>query len=58
MRITAKAKAKTGARILEAAAYLFKANGSWQTTTRDIARATGLATGALFNDFPAKEEQT
>ena len=56
MRITAKAKAETRARILEAAANLFQINGFSQTTTRDIARATGLATGTLFNYFATKEE--
>ena len=56
MRITAKAKAETRVRILEAADNLFKINGFSQTTTRDIARATGLATGTLFNYFATKEE--
>lgn len=56
VRITAKAKAENRDRILEAAANLFKTNGFSQTTTRDISRATGLATGTLFNYFATKEE--
>ena len=56
MRITAKAKAETRAKILETSANLFKRKGFSQTTTRDIARATGIATGTLFNYFATKEE--
>lgn len=56
MRITAKAKAENRMKILKVAASLFKKNGFRQTTTRDIARASAMATGTLFNYFPTKED--
>jgi len=56
MRVTAKTKAETRARILEASGKLFKTNGFSRTTTRDIARATRIAAGTLFNYFATKEE--
>src|SRR5262249_18530906 len=34
---------------------LFRSQGFEATTTRDIARAAGIATGTLFNYFPTKE---
>jgi len=56
MRITTKAKTENRARILKEAANLFKNLGFSQTTTRDIACATGIATGTLFNYFATKED--
>src|SRR5690349_7299429 len=56
MRVTAETRAKTKERILEAAQRLFAGQGYDATTTRDIARAAGIATGTLFNYFAAKEE--
>ena len=56
MRITARAKAENRMKILKEAANLFKKHGFSQTTTRDIARATGIATGTLFNYFATKED--
>jgi AcrR family transcriptional regulator len=56
MRITTKARAENRIRILKEAANLFKNKGFSQTTTRDIARATGIATGTLFNYFATKED--
>jgi AcrR family transcriptional regulator len=55
MRVTARAKEITRRRILEAAQRLFAENGYGPTTTRDIARAAGIASGTLFNYFPTKE---
>lgn len=55
MRISEKAKQESRARILEKAAELFIAKGFEDCTTRDIALASGLAAGTLFNYFPSKE---
>lgn len=55
MRVTAEAKQATRRRILQAAERLFNSNGFDGTTTRDIARAAGIAAGTLFNYFPGKE---
>jgi AcrR family transcriptional regulator len=55
MRITAKEKDATRQRIVQAAVELFKNGGFDATTTRDIARRAGIATGTLFNYFQAKE---
>ena len=55
MRVTAQVKAETKGRILEAARRLLADNGFDATTTRDIARAAGIANGTLFNYFPSKE---
>jgi AcrR family transcriptional regulator len=55
MRITAEEKHATRRRILDAALGLFRTQGFDATTTRDIARAAGIAAGTLFNYFDAKE---
>ena len=55
MRITAEAKSATRQRILQASMSLFVSDGWQNTTTRDIALASGIATGTLFNYFPTKE---
>lgn len=55
MRISEQAKEENRARILEKAAEIFIEKGFEDTTTRDIALASGLATGTLFNYFPSKE---
>ena len=55
MRVTAETKAATRRTILDAARRLFNENGFETTTTRDIARAAGIASGTLFNYFPTKE---
>jgi len=55
MRISEQAKQENRARILEKAAEIFTGKGFETTTTRDIALASGLATGTLFNYFPSKE---
>ncbi len=55
MRVTAEAKESTRRKILDAAQELFRSTGFEATTTRDIARAAGIATGTLFNYFPTKE---
>jgi AcrR family transcriptional regulator len=55
MRVTAQTKSETRKRILESARRLFAGNGYESTTTRDIAREAGIATGTLFNYFPTKE---
>ena len=55
MRITKEAKEETASRIVEAAEELFLRNGYERTTTRDIAAASGIATGTLFNYYKTKE---
>jgi len=55
MRVTAQAKEATRDRILETARKLFSTKGFDPTTTRDLAREAGIATGTLFNYFASKE---
>ena len=55
MRITAQTKSATRKRILQSARRLFADSGYDTTTTRDIAVASQIATGTLFNYFPTKE---
>ena len=55
MRVTSETKAATRQAILDAARGLFADNDFDATTTRDIARAAGIASGTLFNYFPTKE---
>jgi AcrR family transcriptional regulator len=55
MRVTSATKAATRRQILDAAHRLFAEKGFGATTTRDIAQAAGIASGTLFNYFPAKE---
>jgi AcrR family transcriptional regulator len=55
MRISKQTKEENRARILDKAAEIFTGKGFDATTTRDIALASGLAAGTLFNYFPSKE---
>src|SRR5437870_12978141 len=55
MRVTAETKGKTHERILAAAQKLLSEHGFEAMTTRDIARAAGIAVGTLFNYFATKE---
>jgi AcrR family transcriptional regulator len=55
MRVTAQVQAATRQRILEVARALFASQGFDATTTRDIAKAAGIATGTMFNYFSSKE---
>lgn len=55
MRVTEKVKQATRARILEACRDLFTSQGFAATTTRDLAKAAGVANGTVFNYFPSKE---
>ncbi|MBI3865988.1 MAG: TetR/AcrR family transcriptional regulator [Planctomycetia bacterium] len=55
MRITAAEKQATRGRIVDSARELFRTRGFDATTTRDIARAAGIAAGTLFNYFDSKE---
>ena len=55
MRVTAQTKQATRKRILQAARRLFADNGYDSTTTRDIAKEAGIASGTVFNYFPSKE---
>lgn len=55
MRVTAQVQAATRQRILETAQELFASQGFDATTTRDIAKAAGIATGTMFNYFSSKE---
>ena len=42
--------------LLEAAIELFAKDGFWHTTTANIAKQTGVATGTLFTYFPTKND--
>jgi len=55
MRVTVQVQAATRQRIFEVAQGLFATQGFDATTTRDIARAAGIATGTMFNYFSSKE---
>jgi len=55
MRVNAEIKVQTDRRIRQAARKLFIQKGFSATTTRDIARASDIAVGTLFNYFPTKE---
>lgn len=55
MRVTAQTKAATREKILDAAQRLLAEKGYDATATRDIARTANIASGTLFNYFPAKE---
>lgn len=55
MRVTPEQKTATRDRILAVAHQLFADQGFATTTTRDLARAAGIAAGTLFNYFPTKE---
>ncbi len=55
MRVTAQVQAATRQRILEVAQELFASQGFDATTTRDIAKYAGIATGTMFNYFSSKE---
>lgn len=55
MRVTAEVKEATRRKILAAALQLFRTVGFDATSTRDIARASNIAAGTLFNYFPTKE---
>jgi AcrR family transcriptional regulator len=55
MRVTKQTKAATRQAILDGAQRLFADKGFDSTTTRDIARAAGIASGTLFNYFSTKE---
>ncbi len=52
----AKSKERNRLKILESAAALFRERGFEAATLRDIARAAGLSTGALFANFADKNE--
>jgi AcrR family transcriptional regulator len=47
---------QTRARIIAAACQCFAEQGFSKTSNRDIARAAGLTTGALYHYFPSKAE--
>ena len=55
MRVTAKAMQETDRDIRSAARKLFARRGLEGTSTRQIAKAAGIAVGTLFNYFPSKE---
>jgi AcrR family transcriptional regulator len=55
MRVTPDVKRATRRRILAAAKVLFGRVGFDAATTRDLAVASGVAAGTLFNYFPTKE---
>jgi len=55
MRINAEAKQATRQRILDCSRELFARKGFDGVSTRDLARAAGIASGTLFNYFATKE---
>lgn len=54
-RVAARANANTRERILFEASNLFASRGYHGTSTREIARAVGIAQPSLFHHFPSKE---
>lgn len=52
----ARSKERNRQKILESATQLFRERGFEAATLRDIARAAGLSTGALFANFADKTE--
>lgn len=52
----AKAKARTRAALLKAAAAMFSARGYEGTTIRDLAKAIRMSTGAVFSHFVDKAD--
>ncbi|MFT4074609.1 MAG: TetR/AcrR family transcriptional regulator [Asticcacaulis sp.] len=52
----ARSKERNRLKILDSAATLFRERGFEAATLRDIARAAGLSTGALFANFNDKNE--
>ena len=51
-----RAKAQTRAKVLAAARKLWAEPGTYETATmRDIARAAGMSTGAIFANWKSKE---
>lgn len=52
-----RAKAQTYQRVLDAARGLFAAEGGYEAATiRDIAKAAGMSTGAVFANFEDKAD--
>lgn len=52
-----KAKARTKAKIIETAKALWATPGSYETgTIRHLAKAMGMSTGAIFANFPSKDD--
>lgn len=51
----AQAKAKTRAHILATAKALFLEKGYHSTTMRDVAKAAGMSTGAIFANWEGKD---
>ena len=49
-----QAKARTRAKVLEAARELFERDGFDKATIREIAKAAGMSTGAVFANFEDK----
>jgi AcrR family transcriptional regulator len=45
----------TKEKILDASINLFSQKGFYETSIREIARATGIKTSSLYNHFPSKE---
>ncbi|RZJ84118.1 MAG: TetR/AcrR family transcriptional regulator, partial [Brevundimonas sp.] len=50
------AKIRTREKVLEAASQLFAERGYDAATIRDIAKAAGMSTGAVFANFQDKAE--
>jgi AcrR family transcriptional regulator len=55
-RITPELKKETKEHILEVAAELFQTQGFQKTTTRIIAKQSGIGEGTLFNYYPTKDD--
>ncbi len=56
MRVTAAKKRETRSRIVAQALELFRTKGYAETTVRDIAQTSEIATGTMFNYFRSKED--
>lgn len=51
-----QAKAATQAKVLAAAREAFHHSGYYAVRIRDLAKAVGMSTGAIFSSFPSKAE--
>lgn len=56
MKIREAKKAATKAKVLEAARELFRQRGFERATLRDVAKAVGMSTGAVFASFKDKAD--
>lgn len=56
MAVSKKSKLDKRVMIIDAAVRLFEQDGFWNTTTANISKEAGIATGTLFRYFETKEQ--